>query len=629
MCGIAGIVSRNYNSNLVNYDSLEKMESSIKHRGPDGKGFFVDKQVGFTHRRLSILDLSKEGSQPMSSIDGNYIISFNGEIYNHQEIRKRLIKKNHSFKSKSDTETILLGYMQFGKDLFKMLNGIFAFSIYDKIQQKVILVRDRLGVKPLYYHLSNDHLVFSSEKKAILKVSSIRTIDYNSLNQFLYYGYAHKNQTLFSGIKKVLPGHALEVNLGNFEINNWAFWKHEDMLPINYKISEKEAVNRTKILLENAVKRQLQSDVPVGIFLSGGIDSSAITAFASKHYDNKLKTYSASFDYNEGHNELDLAKKVANKFNTDHHEFHIRGADLPDITERLVMHHDEPFSDAANIPLYLMSLEIKSECPVILQGDGGDELFGGYPRYHLLSKRDRYKFVMQILRPITKLPFKLPLIQKVKRYQNIFTDPPNEALANLLTLESKESMPHSIFSKEINIELSKHDPFNYYTELYERFDSLTCLDQKMMWIDSLIILPDLFLEKVDKSTMANSIEVRVPFLDNELVEFAFSLPSQLKLKKGIKKYLLKKALRGIIPNTILDGRKKGFGVPFGNWLKGPLYNHFNDMVFSTFIKNIGVFDLDEIQKLTNEHKKGEQDHSQRLWKVYNLAMWLEKYNIAV
>jgi len=623
MCGICGIITSV--SGSFNLEELRAMNETLHHRGPDGEGVYSNKDhtVGLGHKRLSILDLSENGKQPMFDHSKNYIISFNGEIYNHREIKSDLLDLGYKFKSNTDTETILNGYIAYGTDIFNKLNGIFSFAIYDRLNHKVLIVRDRLGVKPLYYLLSEQSLSFASEKKAILSQSLSRSINYKALKQYLYYGYSHKEETMYAGIKKLLPGHYLEIDIRNFELKKSSFWQHEHVV-LNPNISEDDIIGQTSTLLEAAVKRQLQSDVPVGIFLSGGIDSSAITAFASKHYSKKLKTYSAAFDFNDGHNELALAKMVSQKFGTDHHEFFIEGKNLPEITEKLVYHHDEPFSDAANIPLFLMSQAVQSSCTVVLQGDGGDELFGGYPRYHLLSKNTRYKNLMKFGKWITTIiRSNHAFSKKLKRYDEIFnTSTPSHTLAKLLTLVDSSSRPQDIFSSGIKNSIKEINPFSYYDELYNRFKSIKGMDQKMMWIDSLIILPDLFLEKVDKSTMANSIEVRVPFLDNDLVDFALGLPSKLKLKKGIKKYLLKKALKGTVPDEILFGAKKGFGVPFGNWLKGPLNDHFNDIVYSDFIKQSDFFDLKNVAKKMDLHKNGKVDHSAELWKVYNLSIWL-------
>lgn len=628
MCGISGIITRT-SSELLSHSKLKSMNDAIAHRGPDGEGTYIDGNVGFGHRRLSILDLSENGKQPMSDNSNQYAITYNGEIYNHLAIRKDL-ENSFSFKGNSDTETILNGFIKNGTDLFKQLNGIFAFAVHDKLAQKVYLVRDRLGVKPLYYTFSKDHLIFASEKKAILKHSNKTKLNYNGLQQYLYYGYVHKDETMIANIKKLLPGNVLELDLQTFNMTIWPYWKHEDVLPVQTKYIESDLVKKTSYLLEKAVKSQLQSDVSVGVFLSGGIDSSAIVAYASKHYTQKLNTYSAAFDFDDGHNELPLAKKVAQKFNTNHHEFFIKGNDLPDITEKLVTCHDEPFSDAANIPLYLMSKEVKKTSPVILQGDGGDELFGGYPRYHLLNKSKLFLSLFKLLKPYTKLPSYFPKQKGIARLHNIYNSTlKHESLAKLLTLEERKSNPENIFSLQVQDKINNYYPFGYYKELYERFNMLQGMDQKLLWLDTLIILPDLFLEKVDKSTMSNSIEVRVPFLDNDLLSFALSLPSKIKLKNGVQKHLLKEALRGLIPDAVLFGKKKGFGVPYSNWLKGPLKNHFYDVVFSKYVKELGFFNHNLIQKMYTLHESGKADYGNKLWKIYNLSMWLEKYKITL
>jgi asparagine synthase (glutamine-hydrolysing) len=623
MCGITGYYKFVERSSL----NLKAATNAITHRGPDSVGYYEDEIVGLGHRRLSILDLTSTGFQPMYSNNKRFIIIFNGEIYNYRSIRDELNQLGYQFDGTSDTEVIINGFEIWGNNIFKKLNGIFSIAIFDKSEQKLTLARDRLGVKPLYYFKNEVCFAFGSEIKSLLKYECVNsTLNHHSFHEFIYYGYGLGEKTMYNDIFKLEPGSLIEISKNSYSISY--YWKHEDViLQSEDNISLSEAVSRTKVLLEEAVKSQLVSDVPVGVFLSGGIDSSAITAFASKHYAQKLKTFSAGFDFDEGHNELPLAAKVAKQFDTDHSEIFIKGKDLPAIIEQMVLQHDEPFSDAANIPLYLMTKEIKQRCKVILQGDGGDELFGGYPRYHMLHNLKWYKLLFSSLNFFEPLIPSKYVREKTKRFYPIFTSN-NNLFAKLLT-EDQEDIPELSFSKELRFLIKDQLPFIHYSKMSKRFDYLEDDVQKLLWIDTKIILPDQFLEKVDKSTMANGVEVRVPFLDNHLVEFALSLPSKYKLHKGIKKYLLKKALEGTVPNEVLYGPKKGFGVPYQNWLRGPLKEFMKDMIYSQSIKDKNLFDYKVLTQRIEEHCTNKTNWGFHLWKILNFCIWIDKYSIEV
>lgn len=625
MCGIAGYINKN--SKIVDSGRIKEMADVIAHRGPDDEGFVVDGHIAYAQRRLSIIDLSQNGHQPMMDKSGRFGIVFNGEIYNFLDLRSELQSK-YDFKSSTDTEVIIYGFAEWGIEVFAKLNGIFAIAIHDRKKEKLYLARDRFGVKPLYYENSHRRFQFGSEIKSLLDKDTPRNIDYESLHEFLYYGYALKDKTLYRAVRKVLPGQMIEYDLKNHTYDFEFFWKHEYLLPENNEVTEIEATQKIFSLLEAAVKRQLMSDVPVGVFLSGGIDSSAITAFAAKHYSGKINTYSAGFDFNGGHDELPLAKKTAAHYETNHHEIFIKGGDLDELITTLVHHHDEPFSDAANIPLYLMSKQIKNECKVILQGDGGDEIFGGYPRYHIMQKYGFYKTVfssLNLLSPITRYTAKYPVI---KRFYESFSSNSEAVLyGGLLTMETKANDPINVLSPVQQSKIITGHPFVYYEELTERFSMIKSKAQKLLWIDTKIILPDNFLEKVDKSTMANAVEVRVPFLDNELTSYAMRLPADLKLKKGVKKYLLKKALEGTVPNEVLYGPKKGFGVPYANWIKGPLLDFMKSKLFSPKIMELKLLNEPYVNLLIEGHVSNKAQHGFMLWKLLNLCIWIDEYEI--
>lgn len=626
MCGIAGIIRKDNDFDL---SQVNVMGPFLKHRGPDDSGAYVDEIIGLTHKRLSVLDLSSCGHQPMLNDSNSLVIIFNGEIYNFQELRDALYREGYVFKSNSDTEVILKGYEKWGCDIFLKLNGIFSFAIWNKVEKELLLVRDRLGVKPLYIYETNSVLYFGSEIKAIRSVcSELNQLNFEALYEFLFYGNSLGDKTLFKNIYSVKPGSFIRVKHGS--VSYHSYWKPENITEKN-EVGFGEASLQVRSLLETAVSRQLISDVSVGVFLSGGIDSSAITAFATKKYPRKIKTFAASFEFDKGINELEKARFVSNYFETEHVEFHIEGKGLPELFEKMIYHHDEPFSDAANIPLYLMAREVKQHATVVLQGDGGDELFGGYNRYSLIRKFGKgfERIGAQFFYLLTRKLSVSPRLKKHIRIIDAFGQKNDaEMMALLLTLDTLRNNTLQCLGRPLRESLSEFSPFSYYCDTEQRFRDKDLL-QKMLYTDTQIILRNTFLEKVDKSTMAASIEARVPFLDNDLVEYVMSLPSEIKLRNKEKKGLLKKALRGIVPDQVLDGPKTGFSVPYENWLKGPLYEYLIDKTHSSYITQLQLFDYSVLDKRIKDHKNSKSDYGFQLWKLLNLCVWLEKNQISV
>lgn len=612
MCGIAGIISDDAAS------SIKGMTDAIAHRGPDDEGIFIENNVAFGHRRLSILDLTDNGHQPMISSDGRFVLIFNGEIYNFPEIKERLIKKGIQFSTRSDTEVILKAFEVYGALCFAMFNGMFAFAIYDKIKEELILARDQFGIKPLYYSERNDIFIFASEMKAILKYPKINfTLSKQALVEYIWFENALGENTFYKEINEVKPGTYLVISQTGIE--NKIFF---DINCIKENpMQEDVAVQKIRILLEESVKRHLISDVPVGVFLSGGIDSSAITAFAAKHYKGKLKTYSVGFDYDKGVNELEIAKEIANKFNTEHHEIYISGNDIIEVIEDLVKAHDEPFGDAADIPLYLLTRKLKGSVKVVLQGDGGDEFFGGYSRYNTIANADKWSKVSFLSKLISFSGTKNAKALRLQRFLNAISQKePYKRNALLLTMESKFSNPFRVFNKEFLKTIKDLDPFEKFKQIYSNYRDGMDPTQELFYTDTQTILKDTYFEKVDKSTMANSIEVRVPFVDKELAEFALSIPTSLKTKKGEQKYLLKKALAGIVPDKVLYGKKKGFGVPYGYWLRSSLSDYFVKQVSTN--KVAMYLDQKEVLRMYKIHKKGKGNFGFLLWKTMIFCVWI-------
>lgn len=619
MCGICGIVNF---SNKIEKNTVERMTQTLEHRGPDDKGSEVYTCCGLGHRRLSIIDISQAGHQPMQTEDGRYTIVYNGELYNFREIRRELEVKGILFNGHSDTEVVLKSYVEWGTDTFHRLEGMFAFAIWDKKEHSLVLCRDRFGIKPLYYYYNGKLLVFGSEIKALMASDLInKEINWQGVKEYLHYGSTLGATTFYNGVKKLQPNHYLKFCRGQIIIERYASIYE---LPENHDTYE-EAVEKTKFLLEEAVRKHLVGDVPVGVFLSGGIDSSAITAFAAKHYTGKIDTFSVAFlPGKKNHNELPLAKTVAEKFNTEHHELFIKIENVPEIIEKLVDIHDEPFGDGANIPLYIMSRELKGEIKVILQGDGGDEIFAGYKVYERLTNN----YMARILSPCYPV---LSLINKLYIFPTRDLDwiySSQYASPDLrMALMRAESYYHSelekVFTEDIRQKLKNINHFKRYQECYEEVKKHDDV-QKMLYTDCSILLPDRYLEKVDRPTMANSLEVRVPMLDTQLTRYVMSLPSEYKIRKGNRKRLLKESLRGVVPDEVLDSPKKGFGVPIKKWLKGSLAEYMTDVINDPSMKKHGILDFDFVNRLIKKNTSGRSSHHQILYKMLNFSLWYQK-----
>jgi asparagine synthase (glutamine-hydrolysing) len=603
------------------------MNGALVHRGPDDEGIWVDdaSATAFGHRRLSIIDLSAAAAQPMQTADGAVVMVFNGEIYNFPSLRSELCQHGYTFRSQGDSEVALKAFHCWGPNAFGRFNGMFAIAFLDQHRKKVFLVRDRLGVKPLHYLIDDTGLYFSSEIKGISAAGTAAiTPSFDYLHEFLYYGNTLGEATLFKGVKRLLPGHYLEVELHSLAIAERCYWSAW-AVP-GREVSEQEAVTSVRTLLESAVKRQLVSDVPVGVFLSGGVDSSSIVAFGSKHYHHKLRTYTAGFDYAGDRDEVVKARGVAARFGTEHHELHVTLKDAMQLIRRLVAAHDMPFSDAANLPLYQLCDALRGEMKVVLQGDGGDELFGGYNRYQLLGARSLCR-----LAPLAGFINERIIPRSARTYSRrrildaLGEAEPAARMARLLTVENPADRPLSLLHPDLRAQIACSDPFRRYREVAARLADRDAV-QMMLLADLQIILPDIFLEKVDRSTMAQSVEVRVPYLDHDLVDYVISLPSRLKVSWRRKKKLLRHALRGVVPDEILDGPKVGFGVPFSAWMRGALADRLLDAVSAPGGHASVLFDRPALEKQVQEHRSGRHDHGFMLWKCLQLALWLDHAN---
>lgn len=620
MCGICGIVD--FSENRTSEDTLWAMTNTLRHRGPDDSGIASIGPAGLGHTRLTIIDLTKAGHQPMESQDESMSIVYNGELYNFRDLRRRLEAEGVSFRSRSDSEVLLESFVRWGTDALIRFNGMFAFAIWHNRKEELHLARDRFGIKPLYYVASGSRLVFGSEVKALFAAQEVgRQIHWPAMHTYLYYGYTLGSTTLFDGIEQLKPGHYLKFSRHGIE--SQPYWSIADVRPVNDDEGIATATLREK--LGEAVRDHLVSDVPVGVFLSGGIDSSAITALGSEHYAGRLKTYSVGFDFESGANELPKAKTVADQFDTEHHELHCAGADIKEVIEKLVHCHDAPFGDAANIPLYLLCEQLRGSAKVILQGDGGDEIFGGYRRYNVLSFGRLWRFASLVGNSLTRIgPNRPAYYQMIRFFRAMAQSDPALRMAMLMTQETLDDPPTRLLSTEALAQVGAHDPFGRYREMNARFSHLDPV-QRMMFTDSAVILPDSYLEKVDRSTMAHSIEVRVPFLDVNLTEYAMGLPASSKIRRGQKKWLLRRALRGLLPDAILDGKKTGFGVPMDHWLRGPLAEYMRSVLMDPGTVRWGFFDRNRMEECMRAHIEGKRNLGSRLYRMLVLALWYRFY----
>ncbi|MBF0367914.1 MAG: asparagine synthase (glutamine-hydrolyzing) [Magnetococcales bacterium] len=621
MCGITGIVD--FSQASLSREQLTAMTRSLRHRGPDGEGVWLAGPVGLGHTRLAVIDLSPSGQQPMVSEDGRVVLVYNGELYNFRTLREELIHLGAPFRGHSDTEVVLNAYLQWGTDAFARFNGMFALAIWDGHQDRLLLVRDPYGIKPLYHHRTpSGRLLFGSEIKALLCDPNLpRRMDPAALHETLWFGMSLGERTSFAGIHKLLPGHLLCHDRSGSRISRFA---PPQPVP-GVSDDPNQAAQGVLERLSGAVERHLVSDVPVGIFLSGGIDSSAITALAARSHGPGLTTFCVGFDFAGESEERPLAKKVARQFGTDHHELFVEGGAMPGVIEKLVQCHDAPFADPANIPLYLLCEALPDRIKVVLQGDGGDELFGGYRHHRLLALSALWQ---TIARGINRLPEGISgggrFFRRLKRFGKLYGESDPGVRSGLLLASAKvDHTPARLLERGLREVVEQSDPFHRFREIHPPLAHLPPVERQL-YSDIETLLCDRFLEKVDKATMAHGIEARVPFLDQELGKYALGLPGRFKARPRGGKWILKKALQGIVPDEILHGAKKGFHVPISSWLAGPLSEWLTDTLL-THSKPGGMLDREEVERTLTEHRSGHRDHGVLLWKGLQLALWMDHY----
>ena len=612
MCGICGYYSTN---NCFSHDDLIKATQSLAHRGPDAEGIFQDKIVGFGHRRLSIIDLSSAANQPMHSHCGRYVMVYNGEVYNFKEIAKEL---NITQKTSSDTEIILEAFAKWGTGCVHHFNGMFAFAIYDKQKKKLFLFRDRMGIKPLYYFYDGKNFAFASELKALTKISSIHSnlsINKTLISTFLYIGYIPEPYSIYNNIYKLPAGTILAIDTSGLNIS--PYWTLKEQIEENVIENFAAAKEKFKELITSSVQYRLISDVPYGIFLSGGVDSSLITAVARQLAPKNVKTFSIGFK-EEKYNEAPHARAVAEYLKTDHHEFIVSHRDAIPIIEELLSIYDEPYADSSSIPTLLISKLARQHVKMVLSGDGGDELFFGYGSYKW-AERLSNPTIHFFRKPIS---FVLShLSAREKRAGNVFSYSKDERIKSHIF-----SQEQYCFS-ETELTSLLHDSCNFPFAVEEKYESLPrklSPAEEQAFFDLHYYLRDELLVKVDRATMHFGLEDRLPYLDYRIIKFALNLSPNLKIKNGIQKFLLKETLYDYIPKKYFDRPKWGFAIPIRIWLRNELKYLLEEYLSEKVIREAGIVKFEVVKKIKKEFINGNDFLFQRLWLLIVLHKFLKE-----
>ncbi len=622
MCGILGFINldRNYRADER---IARRMAGAIIHRGPDDEGFYFKDNVALGMRRLSIIDLAT-GHQPISNEDGSVRVVFNGEIYNFLELRERLVARGHQFRTHSDTEVIVHLYEDHGDDLVDHLNGMFAFTLWDERRQRLLVARDRMGEKPLYFTQTQESFIFASELKSLVEHPLVeRRINLLALRKYLQYEFVPSPHTIIEGVHKLRPAHRLIFEKGE--------WRTERYWRLSYEgerlqIGEDEAVEETRRRLREAVRLRLVSDVPLGVLLSGGIDSSSVAELACEAAEGRVKTFSIAFD-EKSFDESSYARLVANRLGTEHYERRFTEREMLDIVPEIPRLLDEPLGDGSLIPTFLLSRFTRERVTVALGGDGGDELLAGYPTYAAHRMADYYRALPRLVRKgliepaVARLPVSTDNLSfdfKAKRF----------VLGAALPAGTRHTVWMGSYTAEQQRLLLAPEVLAACPD-EQVFDEVRVFDQpnghdvveRMMTLDATHYLSECVLFKVDRASMAASLETRAPFLDHTLVEFLTKLPLDLKLRGFTGKYILKRAMRGRLPQQVINRPKKGFGMPVAKWVKGELRGFVRDTFAPERLRRRGLFNADYVERLLDEHERGVADHRKLIWTLLMFEMW--------
>jgi asparagine synthase (glutamine-hydrolysing) len=625
MCGIIGAL------NLGDKKLLHQMCDNLIHRGPDEEGIFDEKNIGLGIRRLSIIDVNG-GKQPISNETQDIWTVFNGEIYNYKKIQQELINRGHKFETNSDTETIVHAYEEYGLNFVKKLRGMFSIAIWDYRQKKIILIRDRIGIKPLYYWIKDNKLLFASELKALVECDQIKlVINKNAINDYLSFLYVPPPRTIFENIYKLLPGEMLIFNQdGKYETQT--YW---DIKFSNEHKTEEEYTKKLRELLEESIDLRMVSDVPVGVLLSSGLDSSVVATLAAKKSPYEINTYTVGFEDEKDnqYNELIESKEFSEKLGTNHHEIIVNSQDSLKHLDEVVWQLDEPFSNPTTTLNYIISEFASRSSKVVLSGVGGDEMFGGYPKYKALKIFNNFSKIPNfIVKDLNTLVQKLPdssgeNIVKAKRFFGAWKKEQIEQYISFVTYFSKEEKEKIIGKKNNSYE-------EEIKEMFTKIEKQGTKDffKKMFYVESKSYLPNNILEYTDKTSMAASLETREPLLDHKIVEFAANIPFDLKIKNDSTKYILKQAVKDIIPKEVLHRKKRGFTPPLINWLNNDIKELESKYISKNKIKERGIMEYDEIKKIFTQFKEGKKHNYMKIWNIICLEAWfneLEKRKITI
>jgi len=625
MCGIVGIAKAGLRP--VDREILRQMNACIVHRGPDDDGFYLNENVGLAMRRLSIIDIA-HGKQPIHNSDKTAWIVFNGEIYNFRELREDLESRGQGFYTNSDTEVIVHLYDEYGVDCVRHLRGMFAFAIWDTRDNSLFVARDRIGKKPLLYsHQANGDLIFGSEFRALLAYSETsREVDYEAIHHYLSYLCVPAPLTAFKQIRKLEPAHWLQWKDGEIKIKR--YWLPDFHHKI--KISQAEAEDETLRILREATKMRMISEVPVGAFLSGGVDSSTIVALMAEESSQPVKTFSIGFE-EEDFSELKYAKTVAEHIGAEHHEFIVKPNAI-EILPLLVEHYGEPYADSSAIPTYYVARETRRHVTVALNGDGGDESFAGYERYLAMRLSEKYHKIPAFIRqglienavnfvPTSEL--KRSRARDLKRFVQAASLSKVERYFRWVGAVDRQSK-ENLYTEDFKREVGNNDSAAFIKQWYDKTNGSGIVDATM-FVDQMTYLPNDLLVKVDIASMANSLEARSPLLDHKVIEFAASLPENIKLRGTENKFLLKKVASKLVPREVLYRPKMGFGVPITHWLRGELKDFIREHLLSEKFAKRGIIKTEVITKLVAEHINGERDHVWQLWTLLMLELWFQRF----
>ncbi|WP_417830075.1 asparagine synthase (glutamine-hydrolyzing) [Thalassospira sp.] len=642
MCGIAGLWLSEQADATGLGDRVSRMNDALYHRGPDGGDVWVDNDNGLAlgQRRLAIIDLSDAGKQPMHSANGRYVMVYNGEIYNAPELREKLASANITWRGHSDTEVILECIAHWGlRDTIKRLIGMFAIALWDRQKKKLFLVRDRLGIKPLYWSRYDGHIGFASEVKGLLAGDAIsREVNQTGLDAYLRFGYVPSGLSIYAHAKMLKPGHILEISSHDQATEN-AYWSVEDAV-LNgqthaWSGDDQSAIDALEDLLRDAVKRRMVADVPLGAFLSGGIDSSTVVALMQSVSDRPVKTFSVGFE-DEAFDEAAFAGEVAKHLKTDHTELYVTPKDALDLVPKLSATYDEPFFDSSAIPTYLISALTRKHVTVALSGDGGDETFGGY---------NRYLWAKKLSSAAGNIPFGASLVSRAltmlspAQWDNLVGMIPGKKSTGAIGDKIHKTAPLLAIGDDIDryhALLSLFDPdklrgnrastkkFRVPGEKFCRNRHLDCVSA-MQAMDTMMYMVDDVLTKVDRASMANSLEVRVPFIDHRVIEFGWRLPARLKMNGSVGKYALRQILYKYVPRELIDRPKTGFGVPLAQWLRGPLNEWMGDHLANEALYSDFGLDRGQIEKIRKEHMSGKRNWDNQLWTIAMLSDWQKRW----